>query len=209
MKIIKLFSEYVYIYRCKEICLSIFLLTIVAKNSMAQIRITESGVNEIKLGMNILDAPNVIPFSSFKDKSLFVTRPNDIFFYALDLSSYSLSPSVTVPFIVISTNENKIVNNIFLFVDDKENAIEEILISQFGPPGVKNYSDIDEPRKQDLLMWDANDENTLFLMRARIPTVDPTLKFKVTLLHIYKTKSVQDFEDYSIEIRMPYHDLIL
>ncbi|MBO9728401.1 MAG: hypothetical protein J7623_07155 [Chitinophaga sp.] len=207
MKIIKPFSDYVYLYR--KICISFFLITIVANKSMAQVRITEWGVNDIKLGMNILDAPNIIPFSSFKDKSLFVTCPNDSFFYALKLPSYSLSSSVTIPIIIVSTNENKIINNIFLFVDDKEYAIEEILNTQFGLPGVKNYSDINEPRKVDLLMWDANDENTLFLTRTRIPTVDPTLKFIVTLIHIYKTKSVHDFEDYSIEIRTPHHDLML
>ncbi|PSL47989.1 hypothetical protein CLV51_102849 [Chitinophaga niastensis] len=173
---------------------------------MAQIKITNSGINDIRLGMNIQDASNIIPFSSFKDKGLFVTRPNDSSFYVLQTSD-SLMQSISIPYIFISTNENKIINNIILFVNDTDNKLEQAIVNQFGHVGIRNYDSPEEPRNLDLLIWAMNEENTIVLVRT--PNVDPVLNFRVTEVHIYKTKSVEYFGNYSIETRMPYHDFMI
>lgn|GEM_PF-4446006 len=162
-----------------------------------QITLTETGINNLQLGMNIQDANNLKPFVTCKDRHLFDAFPTEKGFYYLDTPLDNADP-LNIKYIFICTGNDNTIKRFTLLVDDSNNNAFHVLHELLGQYDVKGEGTFGD----DYFTWTTNAGASVYLFKGPINSV---VGYPVSEIHIQYPNTFEDFGDYSIDFKIPFH----
>lgn len=170
---------------------------------MAQkMTINELGIDSIKLGANIHNVNNSIPFSSFKERKLFDVHPSEKYFFYLDLKHDLRNAEIDIKYAFACVDDKEEIIRITLIIDDTNNNTRSLLEKALGDLDVRADSTINSlSTGRTHFIWNTEMGSKIYMIKET--EINSTAQFPVTEVHFYYPGTFENFGDYSIGFKLP------
>lgn len=161
--------------------------------------LNDFGIGSIRIGKDITQLDNVIPFAQSVNKGPFLVFPDKKYYYIYTREvKITECPSIFVCNLLISINKKSTINKIILFVNDSSNQLEHFLDATYGTAS-KATSNIDGAAQNKHFFWKTGSNTSIYLFSSAQSYLFPEGCNKEITFHFFS--DLEAVNDYSIYIK--------